>query len=73
MVKINRSPVAPASLAAMHSYRERDVIEQLIKDFHNKCYICEQKEPDVQVEHLYPHHNNKYPERVSIPFLWSLQ
>lgn len=46
MVKIERSFPAPKSLdiAARKqsgSYSGPDVIEQLRRDFHNKCYICE--------------------------------
>lgn len=69
MVKIKRSFPAPESLAveakkANGSYNERDVVERLKKDFHNKCYICEIKElQDSNVEHLLPHKNGKYPER----------
>ena len=44
MVKIERTPTPPKSLAiesqkAWGSYSEPDVIEQLQKDFHDKCYI----------------------------------
>lgn len=69
MVKIERSFPAPASLAeerkkAKGSYDRPDVIEQLRKDFHNKCYICEMKNlQDPNVEHLLPHKNGQYPER----------
>lgn len=69
MVKVKRSFPAPKSLAeeakkATGKYDKSDVIEQLKKDFHNKCYICEMKElQDPNVEHLLPHKNGKYPER----------
>lgn len=69
MVKIKRSFPAPKSLAeeakkVNGKYDKQDVIEQLKKDFHNKCYICEMKElQDPNVEHLLPHKNGKYPER----------
>ena len=40
------------------------MIERLIKDFNNKCYICEMKElQDANVEHLLPHKNGTYLER----------
>lgn len=61
MVKIERSYPAPKSLAiekkkADGSYREQDVVDQLEKDFHGKCYICEIKPlQDPQVEHLIPY------------------
>lgn len=74
MVKIERTPLPPASLAieckkAHGSYCEEDVMLQLQKDFHDKCYICELKPMmNVEVEHLRPHHNRKIKERV---FDWS--
>lgn len=70
MVKIERTPTPPESLAveAMKtngSYRESDVVQLLKKDSADKCYICELKNlSDPQVEHLRPHHNRKYKERV---------
>ena len=43
MVKIERSSVAPFSLAiekakGTKNYREQDVVLQLNADFHGKCY-----------------------------------
>lgn len=69
MVKVERTFPAPESLAIESrkkngSYSGNDVIEQLRKDFHEKCYICEMGElQDPQVEHLLPHKNGIYPER----------
>lgn len=69
MVKIERSYPPPESLKSeakksSGSYSKPDVVEQLRKDFFNKCYICELDNlQDPQVEHLYPHKNGKYPER----------
>lgn len=69
MIKIERSFPAPSSLAIeakkkTGSYEKTDVVEQLKRDFHNKCYICEMKNlQDPQVEHLLPHKNGKYPDR----------
>ncbi len=69
MVKVERSFPALKSLAeeaekATGKYDKQDVIEQLKRDFHNKCYICEMKElQDPNVEHLLPHKNGRYPER----------
>jgi uncharacterized protein (TIGR02646 family) len=69
MVKVERTFPAPKSLEIESkkktgSYSEPDVVEQLKKDFHNKCYICEINElQDPQVEHLLPHKDGKYPER----------
>ncbi len=74
MVKIERTPTPPPSLAierqkAHGSYRERDVIEQLKADFHGKCYICELDNlTDIQVEHLHPHYNRK---RLELVFDWN--
>lgn len=71
MVKINRSFPAPVSLEresqnpSSGSYSEADVIQRLKEDFHNKCYICELSNlQDPEVEHLLPHKNRTYPERV---------
>lgn len=71
MVKIERSFPAPTSLAiqsqnpSVGSYSEADVIQRLKEDFHNKCYICGLSDlQDPEVEHLLPHKNRTYPERV---------
>ena len=70
MVKIERTPKAPESLAveskkANGSYREPDVVDQLKQDFHNKCYICELNDlTDIEVEHLLPHYGRTRIERV---------
>lgn len=70
MVKIERTPTPPESLAresqkAKGSYNEKDVMDQLKHDFHDKCYLCELKGlTDVEVEHLMPHHNRSIKERV---------
>lgn len=70
MIKIERNPTAPASLAIeakkkYGSYREKDVLQQLAVDFHDKCYICEIKPvQDPEVEHRLPHKNRSIPERV---------
>lgn len=69
MVKVERTFPAPKSLEieskkVTGSCSEPDVVEQLKKDFHNKCYICEMKNlQDPQVEHLLPHKNGKYLDR----------
>lgn len=61
MVKCEKNPIAPASLTIEKSkgkngkYNCNDVMEQLVHDFHDKCYICELKGlSDPQVEHLIP-------------------
>lgn len=61
MIKIERTPIPPASLAIEKkkpngSYREPDVVRQLQHDFNGKCYLCEMDElQSVEVEHLRPH------------------
>lgn len=60
MVKVDRTPTPPPSLAvekakASGSYCCDDVVRQLTTDFKNKCYICELKPSDIEVEHLLPH------------------
>lgn len=56
MVKVERSYPAPVSLKLKKSYREKDVVERLEKDFFGKCYIYGlDKLPDINVEHLVPH------------------
>lgn len=61
MVKVDRTQTPPPSLAtekrkASGSYCCDDVVRQLTTDFNNKCYICELKPSDIEVEHLLPHH-----------------
>lgn len=42
------------------TYRIQLVKDQLYKDFHNKCYICEQKAPtSINIEHFIPHKGGK--------------
>ena len=46
MVKIERNPIPPQSLAveaqrARGDYNKPDVIQRLKEDSHDKCYICE--------------------------------
>jgi len=70
MVKVERSFPAPPSLVRearkkSGSYKCPDVIEQLEKDFHNKCYLCEiSPVQDPEVEHLLPHEGGKYRDRM---------
>ena len=41
-------------------YKDSVVVKQLQKDFHAKCYICEQKYfPNLNVEHFIPHLDNE--------------
>lgn len=70
MVKVERSPIPPASLAlekakGSKNYRSEDVINQLEQDFYGKCYLCEIDElQSIEVEHLKPHYNGKDRDRM---------
>ncbi|HJC47093.1 MAG TPA: hypothetical protein IAA04_03460 [Candidatus Lachnoclostridium pullistercoris] len=70
MVKIERSQFAPPSLKiekekGTKNYRSEDVIMQLNRDFHGKCYLCEISQlQSVEVEHLRSHHNGRDRERM---------
>lgn len=61
MIRIKKSLCAPASLSTSKQYDGEDVKEQLMKDQHEKCYICERKlVTDFEIEHFksasnYPH------------------
>ncbi|MBR3328908.1 MAG: HNH endonuclease [Atopobiaceae bacterium] len=72
MIGVRRSAQAPRVLmdsGAQNRYRHDDVVDQLMKDFHGKCYICEIDDlQSIEVEHLLPHHNGKYPDRM---FEWN--
>lgn len=58
MFRVIKTMPAPTSLAKKVSYDSDDVINQLAKDFYNKCYICEIKDPiSLNVEHFHPHEN----------------
>ena len=63
MINIIKSQPAPECLAieklkASGDYKCGDVLERIKTDFHNKCYICEDKEPtSINVEHFIPHKN----------------
>ena len=65
MIKVDRTFPAPKSLETEAkkkngSYTEKDVVDQLLRDFHKKCYICEINDlQDPQVEHLLPHKRDK--------------
>jgi hypothetical protein len=61
MVNFEKSQPEPPSLAVEKlkpngTYRTLEVIERLIHDFKNKCYLCEQKNPtSINIEHFIPH------------------
>lgn len=61
MYNVNRSFPEPQSLKTEKlkvsgKYNSEDVLERLVEDFFNKCYLCEEKEiSGINVEHLKPH------------------
>ena len=60
MVKINKSEL-PQGIVINNEkdYRGEKVISILQKDFYNKCYLCEEKNPtSINVEHLRSCKNN---------------
>lgn len=64
MIKVERSSNAPESLKERKRYDGEDVVQQLKKDFYDKCYICGIKPvQDPNIEHLLPHKNGKYIDR----------
>lgn len=66
MFNVLRSYPAPDSLTRSVSYSEQDVLDELKKIFHDKCYICEAKNPlSINVEHFVPHEGD-----LSLKFKW---
>ena len=68
LFKIDRCPETPASLEIEKKkkngkYNRADVLEQLKKDSYGKCYICEIKVSDPEVEHRLPHYDGRFPDR----------
>ena len=64
MVYFKKSQPAPESLKKERQkergdYNKSDVVEQLKKDFCNKCYICEHKATSFNIEHFKPHKGDK--------------
>lgn len=61
MIKIERNPIPPPSLAveakkAEGVYNKPDVIQRLKEDFNDKCYICELgglSDPEDMIEQCY--------------------
>ncbi|MEY8524938.1 HNH endonuclease [Lachnospiraceae bacterium 38-10] len=54
MIKINKSKLPPEMVIRKEEdYRSKEVLTILQQDFHNKCYICEEKYPtSINVEHI---------------------
>lgn len=62
MVKINKS-LLPKGIVIKkeEDYRSERIISILQKDFYNKCYLCEEKNPtSINVEHLRSCKNNEF-------------
>jgi len=52
---------------ASGSYLKEEIVDQVEKDSHGKCYLCEDAEPtSIQVEHLVPHRDD-----ARLKFSWS--
>jgi hypothetical protein len=60
MVKLKKSPLPDnVQIETEKDYQTDPVFSLLKNDCHNKCYICEEKEPTgLQVEHRVPHRGN---------------
>ena len=57
MVYFEKSQPSP-TITSTHNTPE--IVERLEKDFKNKCYICEEKEPkDINIEHFVAHQGDK--------------
>ncbi len=66
MINVKKSQPAPACLAIEKAkpnskkYDCEGVKQQLVDDFFNKCYVCEEKDKDAIVEHFQSHHQGKF-------------
>lgn len=59
MIRVRKSEKVPSSLLNTSQYDGEDVKEQLLKDQHEKCYICERKMgTDFEIEHFKSKNNN---------------
>jgi hypothetical protein len=57
MVYFEKSQPAP-NIRSTHNSQE--ILDRLKSDFHNKCYICEEKKPqNINIEHFVSHKGNK--------------
>jgi len=65
MIFVEKSQPSPKCLTVEKSkaygdYKCEEVLDKIKSDFHNKCYICEYKEPtSINVEHFTPHKGDK--------------
>ncbi len=61
MIRVYKSPNSPISLEKQtgEQYNNEDVKDQLVKDQHCKCYLCEQNTgKDFEIEHLTPQNSD---------------
>lgn len=69
MIYLAKAATAPASLANLQSYTGQDVMDQLLADFHEKCYLCEQAElTKVEIDHFEPHYKRT---KAHLVFDWN--
>ncbi|WP_429101894.1 HNH endonuclease [Aeromonas veronii] len=55
MFNVTRPKKGPSCLLTGTEYNQPEVVEELKKIFHGKCYICERNEiQDVEIEHFIP-------------------
>ena len=72
MINITKSQPSPPCLSIEKEkvngdYKCEGVLSKLVVDFHNKCYICEEKAPStINVEHFKPHKGDN-----SLKFDWN--
>jgi len=53
MVYFEKSQPAPT---IRNTHNSQEILDRLEVDFHNKCYICEEKEPEnINIEHFVSH------------------
>ncbi|WP_299288808.1 hypothetical protein [uncultured Mucilaginibacter sp.] len=71
MIRVYKSEVVPPSLQVENckKYDNQDVQDSLVKDQHQKCYLCEQNtNKSYQIEHLRAKAENFNPE---LKFVWT--
>jgi len=67
MVRLTKSPLPTGvTIESELDYRRGEVIKTLAEDYHNKCYICEDKPTTINVEHIVPHRRE-----LALKYEWS--
>jgi len=59
MVKIDKTLPAPRPITSSKDYQQGLVFETICKDFHCKCYLCEDRPTSINIEHIVPHKGDK--------------